>query len=150
MNTNIDITTKTRKRHFSARIKTMVGASVVAASLRRGRDGHRPCRWRIGVPCPRRLTIRWLMETRTILIVTLLMGASVLSDGRDVAAQVAGEWTRCIALSRGTAYNIVNGEDSPEVCHALAIRCTNDLAVVSRHYSNWVIINAPYLRCDMW
>ena len=67
--------------------------------------------------------------------------------GDKKIAQVAGEWTKCIAVSNGRQYNIVNGQSSQKRCHELAIKCTGDSNVTSNYRTNPVIINAPYTRC---
>ncbi len=81
---------------------------------------------------------------------SIFLGLMVLFVSNPIAAQV-GEWTKCIAWSKDTKYNIVHGGWSVDVCFALAQKCTKDPGVSSQHYSNPVIVEPPYLRCtERW
>lgn len=83
-----------------------------------------------------------------IALVTASMTApNPVFDVQPAKAQVAGEYTKCIAWSNGTRWNIVRGGYSTQACHNLAIACTNNPNVTIRYYSRPVVINAPYNRC---
>jgi hypothetical protein len=62
-------------------------------------------------------------------------------------ADIAGEWTRCVAWSGGTTFNIVNGQGSRAACFALGRKCTGNPNATVTYYGNPVIVNAPYSRC---
>lgn len=82
-----------------------------------------------------------------VCVATFAGVRAVSSTDITKLAQVAGEWTKCIAVSSGRQYNIVNGQSSQRRCHQLAIKCTGDSNVTSNYRTNPVIINAPYTRC---
>lgn len=64
-------------------------------------------------------------------------------------AQVAGEWTRCVAWNNGETWNIVNGLWSQDGCFNLTRRCTGTPNVSATYYTPPVIVNAPYRRCTL-
>jgi hypothetical protein len=79
--------------------------------------------------------------------VALLLGAPAHATAPTKVA-VAGEWTRCVASSVGTTFNIVNGQGAQATCFALARKCTGDPnATVTYYNSGAVIVDAPYVRC---
>lgn len=86
--------------------------------------------------------MRSFMSHFLLIVITVILSSS------QVYAQ-AGEWTKCIAWSKNTKYNIVYGSWSSDTCFALAQRCTKDPNVRSQYYSNPVVIEAPYLRCTI-
>ena len=93
---------------------------------------------------------------RFMVVTSVALGASFLPsahaslspvDAAPIQLALAGEWTRCIAFSGRTRYNIVHGGHSWQACLRIAQTCTGDPSVNVRHYSYAVVINAPYLRC---
>jgi hypothetical protein len=64
-------------------------------------------------------------------------------------AQVAGEWTQCVAWNNGETWNIVNGQWYNWQCFELARKCTDNPNVEVTYYGSPVIVNAPYRRCTL-
>lgn len=62
-------------------------------------------------------------------------------------ADLAGEWTRCVAWSGGLTFNIVNGQGSQAQCFALGRKCTGNPNATVTYYGSAVVVNAPYQRC---
>jgi hypothetical protein len=81
----------------------------------------------------------------------LLAAAAVVAlfagHASPAKAQIAGEWTKCVAWNNGTTYNIVNGFPNQNRCFQLARVCTGNQNVVATYYSSAVVVNAPYVRC---
>jgi hypothetical protein len=75
--------------------------------------------------------------------------ASVATHPGAAHAQIAGEWTRCIAwLSNGTQILPVNGQANYTACYQAALRCAAGRPLqLSKYWSSPVIANAPYERC---
>ena len=94
---------------------------------------------------------RLLTLARLVVLVpstTTFLGISSASAEQNAnVAQVAGEWTRCVAWSGGTTFNIVNGQANREQCFALGRKCTGNPNATITFYGNPVIVNAPYTRC---
>jgi hypothetical protein len=82
-----------------------------------------------------------------------LLGGTVAAraePSRIQVADIAGEWTRCVAWSGGETWNIVNGGGSQAACFALGRRCTGNPNATITYYSSAVVVNAPYRRCTAW
>jgi len=81
-------------------------------------------------------------------LLALSQGASASDQSpRFKVADLAGEWTRCVAWSGGAAFNIVNGSGSRDRCFQLAKVCTGNPNAKATYYTPAVVINAPYQRC---
>ena len=72
---------------------------------------------------------------------------SPLTAPAPATANIAGEWTQCIARIPGRQWNVVYGQVSQETCVKLGRKCAADSRYVVNYYSSPVIINAPYTRC---
>jgi hypothetical protein len=88
------------------------------------------------------------------LVVALATGTLMLQNipaaraGQNVVvAQLAGEWTKCVAWSGGKTFNIVNGGYNREACFNLGHKCTGNPNATITFYGNPVVVNAPYTRC---
>jgi hypothetical protein len=68
----------------------------------------------------------------------------------DQLQAASGEYTRCIARSRGVLFHIVWGQGSQVACFNLGRKCTNDPHAIIDYFSNPIIINADYQRCTLW
>jgi hypothetical protein len=85
------------------------------------------------------------------IIVALSFGLLATSQSASAAerlkvADVAGEWTRCVAWSGGITFNIVNGQSNQSTCFALGRKCTGNPNATVTYHSSPVIVNAPYQR----
>lgn len=83
-----------------------------------------------------------------LVLSAILMNAALLAA--SAKAQVAGEWTRCVAFDKGQQWNIVHAQDFDQHCFQLARKCTGNPNVKVTFYGNPVIINAPYQRCMLF
>lgn len=89
-----------------------------------------------------------MLNTVTVMLVSLAAAPQISSAHTEpqLFAQIAGEWTKCIARANGTQYNVVNGSTGQQRCFKLGKKCAGEDARVTYH-SNPVVINAPYKRC---
>ena len=76
-----------------------------------------------------------------------LAGGVAASSSSPAQASCAGEYTRCVAHSRGVQWTITNGQTSQQNCVYWTKRCTGDPDATATYYSSAVLICAPYNRC---